>query len=679
MSQQHFTFIQGKAQINNDLKKSDKNKRIDKHASLEEKTAIYMEAALADPDCAGFSTLGYYKSSINSLTVSNYFGEKDGTYVKKRYQDGLYIGGCVKNCGKYLKRVLENVQLIGAFFDSCKVIIAYDQSNDDSLEILNEMSKVMNITVLHTNNTSKKNVINICSARNSILKYIRKKDEASFKYILMLDMDNVSASPINMKVFHDSMDRSADWDALSFNQQDYYDIWALSIDDYLCSCWHFESKHHAGARLENINKIKKYITNKLISAKNNNNELVECVSAFNGLAIYKKEHFISCAYDTDIKKVLRYITADQIKQNETAMGHRFNIECWSGPYDCEHRHFHLMAKRLNPDIKIRISPEYLFKEYIEDDDNNAFVKSPQQQQQQSKCCQFVSSRGIMESCDLTPLNSHVKTLNSNTDIPQIVYMRSKELRQFVGNAVNLAMPIILITGDCTDTMPTDIFPVAQDFTRFIENDKIIHWFSQNCVRTSHPKLSQIPLGLDYHTIEANKVPAWGPQASPLSQEMQLKSIPQTPFWEREVKCYSNFHFLMTTRYGKEDRKAAIENVPKELVFYEPHKTARFEGWKTQSKYAFVLSPLGNGYDCHRTWEALLLGCIVVMKKNPIDELFADLPVLLVDEWSQVTQELLENTVKEYRKKFNDKKFNYEKLNLTYWTKKILDKKILDKK
>jgi hypothetical protein len=659
----HFTFIQGKAQMNNDLKKSNKNKLMAKDATREEKMKHYMDAALADPDCAGFSTLGYYKSSIDTLSASKHFGSNDGTYVKKRYQDGLYVCGCVKNCGKYLKRVLENVQLLGAFFERCEVVIAYDTSYDDSLHILNEMSKVMNITILHTDNTSKDKVINICSARNSLLGHIRTQNEACFKYILMMDMDNVSASPINMEVFHKYMGRSADWDALSFNQKDYYDIWALSIDDYLCSCWHFESKPYMGAKLENVDKIKTYITDKLDNCKKNGDELVECVSAFNGLALYKKEHFIACAYDTDIKKVLRYITADQIKRNEAAIGFRFNIDSWSGTYDCEHRHFHLMAKRGNPNVKIRISPECLFKEYIEDD----------VQQQRSKYCQFVSSRGIMESCDITPLNSHFKTLGPNADT-QVVYMRAKELRQFVANAHSLAVSIVLVTGDCTETMPTDIFPTTQDFTRFVENEKIIHWFSQNCVLTSHPKLSQIPLGLDYHTIEANKVPAWGRQCSPLMQEMLLKSIQTnaatTFFWEREVKCYGNFHFLMTTRYGKEDRRAAIKDVPKDLVFYEPKKVNRMQCWKTQSKYAFVLSPLGNGYDCHRTWEALLLGCIVIMKKNPIDALFADLPVLLVDEWKDVTQELLENTANEYRAK----KFNYEKLNLKYWMDSINNKK-----
>jgi hypothetical protein len=32
-------------------------------------------------------------------------------------------------------------------------------------------------------------------------------------------------------------------------------------------------------------------------------------------------------------------------------------------------------------------------------------------------------------------------------------------------------------------------------------------------------------------------------------------------------------------------------------------------------YAFVASPYGGGPDCHRTWEALILGCIPIVKSS----------------------------------------------------------------
>jgi len=45
-----------------------------------------MLKALKDPNCVGFNTLGFFKNNIEQLTPSIYFGEKDGVYIKKSYQ-----------------------------------------------------------------------------------------------------------------------------------------------------------------------------------------------------------------------------------------------------------------------------------------------------------------------------------------------------------------------------------------------------------------------------------------------------------------------------------------------------------------------------------------------------------------------------------------------------------------
>ena len=98
---------------------------------------------------------------------------------------------------------------------------------------------------------------------------------------------------------------------------------------------------------------------------------------------------------------------------------------------------------------------------------------------------------------------------------------------------------------------------------------------------------------------------------------------------------------MNTKYGY-DRVDAYNQVPKELVYYEKNHIKRLNTWENQSKYAFVLSPHGNGLDCHRTWEALCLGCIPIVKTSAIDYLYEDLPVLIVKEWFDITKEILIN-------------------------------------
>jgi hypothetical protein len=83
------------------------------------------------------------------------------------------------------------------------------------------------------------------------------------------------------------------------------------------------------------------------------------------------------------------------------------------------------------------------------------------------------------------------------------------------------------------------------------------------------------------------------------------------------------------------------------------------------KSHFIISPPGNGIDCHRNWECLYLNTIpVIQKSNFTNDIFSDLPVVLVDHYEQITEELLNNFLKK------EKKYNLDKLYGEYWEKII---------
>jgi hypothetical protein len=293
-----------------------------------------------------------------------------------------------------------------------------------------------------------------------------------------------------------------------------------------------------------------------------------------------------------------------------------------------------------------------------------------------KNCYFVSSRGILHSCDIKsniPVSSIRELSNYNLDWSNLiegskVYICSSAIPSFNSIIERIPCKFILVTGDCDECCATELFPSDSEFQLFIENPKIIHWFSQNLV-TSHPKMTKIPIGLDYHTMVTSDM--WGKSISSLEQESILYTIRTSivPFYERKPIIYSNFHFFcIYTKYAK-DRSDAISQIPTNLIFYEPSKIDRYDTWKKQTDYAFVASPHGNGLDCHRTWEALCLGCIVIVKTSPLDELYNDLPVLIVKEWSDITESLLLQTIEN----FKNRKFLFEKLTLEYWMNKITSK------
>jgi len=122
---------------------------------------------------------------------------------------------------------------------------------------------------------------------------------------------------------------------------------------------------------------------------------------------------------------------------------------------------------------------------------------------------------------------------------------------------------------------------------------------------------------------------------------------------------------MNTKLGY-DRQDAYQKIDKKLIYYEENKVTRLITWNKQKDFAFVICPHGGGLDCHRNWEALCLGCIPIVKTSYIDNLYKDLPVLIVKRWEDIDINLLNNTISEFKKKYENDDFNMEKIKLSYW-------------
>lgn len=287
---------------------------------------------------------------------------------------------------------------------------------------------------------------------------------------------------------------------------------------------------------------------------------------------------------------------------------------------------------------------------------------------QENFCKYVGSIGLRKSCDMTSLDNSrsISEYNfSKLKDNDVLYIKLDKIPAFAQIVHTIKVNFVLVSG-CSDyTTPNDLFRSNDEFLKFVNSPNIIKWFIQNCI-VKHEKITLLPIGLDYHTMSERDM-EWGPKTTPLEQEKILQDVISKvkPYCDREIKCYSNFHFQMNTKYGY-DRVDAYNQVPKELVYYEKNHIKRLNTWENQSKYAFVLSPHGNGLDCHRTWEALVLGCIPIVKTSQLDDMYKDLPILIVEEWSDITEDLLNNTIL----KFKNLTFNYDKLLLSYWIRQI---------
>ena len=84
---------------------------------------------------------------------------------------------------------------------------------------------------------------------------------------------------------------------------------------------------------------------------------------------------------------------------------------------------------------------------------------------------------------------------------------------------------------------------------------------------------------------------------------------------------------------------------------------------------FSLSPIGNGFDCHRTWESLILGNIVLLQSSPIDPLFKDLPVVIIKDFNDINEKNLKKWAHQYKDAFTNSEYR-KKLTSEYWLFKI---------
>lgn len=188
------------------------------------------------------------------------------------------------------------------------------------------------------------------------------------------------------------------------------------------------------------------------------------------------------------------------------------------------------------------------------------------------------------------------------------------------------------------------------------DDKIIHWFGKN-VLINHPKITPIPIGLEN---------LWKYGTGIISLFDRLNKIKI-----KEKKNNILYHFKIAT--NKKERQKAYDYIIKHsLAETFEHKQCPPIYLKKLIQYKFILSPPGAGEECHRTWEALYLDVVPIVKKCAATQYFQSLglPIWNVEEWSD-----LDNINQEFlNQKYNElNKTNKKAIFMDFWIHKISEK------
>lgn len=266
----------------------------------------------------------------------------------------IVLGGCVSRCEPFLDRVMTNIRQIASLYSDFFIVLVVAPDGNDMSVLApwrSRMGERLLLVPMEKQDLPEPRGFtrtrNLAAARNEILRHFRRLyRRRRFEHFIMMDMDNVCAAPIRMEAFRSVMRDAAAWDAVSFNKDDYYDLWALSFDPFFLSLYHFDPPDKS--------RIKKEITTRLAGL--DAACLLPVLSAFNGFAVYRAAVFLRSRYDWDIRRSMEFLDNESLTKNAGASGGTLRMFT---EHDCEHRYFHFYAHyRLR--ARIFVSPMVLF-------------------------------------------------------------------------------------------------------------------------------------------------------------------------------------------------------------------------------------------------------------------------------------------------------------------------------
>ena len=277
-----------------------------------------------------------------------------------------------------------------------------------------------------------------------------------------------------------------------------------------------------------------------------------------------------------------------------------------------------------------------------------------------------------------------------------IFLHAADVLEFSKVSSDLKVPFVLITRSNLDELVPYPNSVRQEdflpaYTAILDHQQLVGWYASNKV-IQHPKLTALPLG-----------PKWQWHSTAFHGEDDMKALVSKLLSYYAMDATYNFFgkkrdrliYLSMTEGSSDNanyspwkgsrRRAAQalrSNFPAESAPVNNDETqpmiSNIEGCGSHPEleqymiqlqhYKFVLSPPGNGPDAHRTWEALMMGCIPVVLKGPFNELYAGLPVLILNSWDELTPEALEQAYTRIR--YGQKTVRFEKLFTPYWFRLI---------
>ncbi|KAI8620905.1 hypothetical protein BC830DRAFT_394654 [Chytriomyces sp. MP71] len=257
----------------------------------------------------------------------------------------------------------------------------------------------------------------------------------------------------------------------------------------------------------------------------------------------------------------------------------------------------------------------------------------------------------------------------------VIYVDSYFLRNFTTDILpRINVRFVLITGDSSVCVPNCI--VNKGSTLKLATDpRMLHWYTSHC--SGYTRFAQriecMPLGIDQHRTARIDMQRVYTEGIGLIDGL----VPKKLDWKLVPERYLLISFQISTNNktrqypwdlfcGDNEVDPQLEEVRQVSTCFFQKGMDKYEFYKNYlSRHPFVLSPEGYGLDCYRTYETLLLGGYPIVLTSDLDIIFQHLPVLILQDWTDLTIDLMEETYKS----FQMQKWDFSPLYVSYWAQR----------
>eukprot|EP00667_Euglena_gracilis_P013038 EG_transcript_13432 len=197
----------------------------------------------------------------------------------------------------------------------------------------------------------------------------------------------------------------------------------------------------------------------------------------------------------------------------------------------------------------------------------------------------------------------------------LIFVNTHDVPRLVAKLPQIKVHFFMITHNRDRAIP------GPQGRALLESPYLLKWFGKN-IEAPHPKLVPIPIGIENRWYKNGRRPE-----KYIDAAIELQNVTA----ERVLLA----SFKVKAQYRA--RIEALAAMRRNGLVARPQKAASHVAFlELIRRHRFVLSPPGNGFTCHRTWETLYMGRTPIVLSSAMDPVYANLPVIVVKRWDEVT-------------------------------------------